>query len=336
MTKHHYFRIFSFSILLIALIFTVSGQPEALAQKPVELSLVTFGPTMITEVVILKKLFIERVNEKGKGELKINLKGGPEVMATFNQPVSVKKGIIDMCLTSYTFFPSVVPGSDLFRASDFNPKEIRERGGDEFFRKECEKVGIYYLGNPIPDPEKFFWILSKKKMETKDEFKGNRIAGSPPFYAFYKRLGMVPQQIHGLKDYFPLMERGVVQAHVSALNIFIKLGTYEVAKYIIDHPFYNSTQAILINLNKWKSLPKSSQDLLHEVMLEQETTVPPAWGKIMTEMRKKLLAGGIEFYKLSPDMEKWYYSAAIDGAWEEALTKYPADLVAGYRKYLRR
>ncbi len=317
-------------------LFGVWGQPEALAKEPIELTMVHFGPAPVFESVVVKKFLVSRVNEKAKGELKITVKGGPEVIPTFDQPIAVKKGHVDMCLTSYTFFPSLVPGSDLFRAAEFTPIELRKKGADDFFRERCAKVGIYYLGNPIPDPEKFFWILSKKKFQTKEEFKGNRIAGSPPFFAFFKGLGMVPQTIRGLKDYFPLMERGVVQAHIAGLSVFLAVGTYQKAKYIIDEPFFNSTQAILINLQKWNSLPKHLQDLLREVMSEMETTVPPAWSAHVKEDRQNLEKGGIEFFKLSPDMSKWFSNTAIEAPWKEAEEKYPADLVKEYRKHLRR
>ncbi len=201
------------AVSIIGLVFSAWCESEALAKEPIELSMLFFGPAPIFETRVVKKFFVNRINEKAKGELKITGKGGPEVMGLFDQPVAVKKGLIDICLTSYTFFPGLVPGSDLFRAAEFTPIELRKKGADDFFREKSAKAGLYYLGNPMPHPDKYFWILSKKKFQTKADFKGVRIAGSPPFFAFFKGMGMVPQTIKGLKDYFSLMERGVVQAH---------------------------------------------------------------------------------------------------------------------------
>jgi TRAP-type C4-dicarboxylate transport system substrate-binding protein len=188
----------------------------------------------------------------------------------------------------------------------------------------------------MPDPEKFFWILSKKKMQTKEDFKGVRIAGSPPFFAFFKGLDMVPQTIKDLKDYFTLMERGVVEAHIASLGVFLAVGTYELAPYIIDEPFFNSTQVLLMNLEKWNSLPKHLQKLIQEIMLETETTVPPAQADYVGTDREKLKKGGIEFYKLAPDVAKWFASTSIEAPWKEAEERYPAELVQEYRKFLRR
>ena len=324
----------SVMVPVISLLFSTLGQPSALAKDPIEVSMVFFGPAPIFETRLTKEYFVKRVNEKANGELKIVVKGGPEIMTPFDQPMNVKKGLVDMCLTSYTFFPSLVPGSDLFRAAEFTPIELRKNGADEFFRGKCAKAGLYYLGNPMPDPDKFFWILSKKKMQTKEDFKGVRIAGSPPFFAFFQGLGMVPQTMKTLNDYFTLMERGVVQAHIAALGVFLAVGSYEVAKYVIDEPFFNSTQALLMNLDKWNSLPKNMQKVFQDVMLEIETTVPPAMHANVKEDRAKLEKGGIEFYKLSPDMAKWFLQTSIDASWQEAEKKYPAELISEYRKYL--
>lgn len=321
---------------IAGLLFGFMGQPAALAKEPIELTMVHFGPAPVFETRIVKEYFVKRVNEEAKGELKITVKGGPEIMTPFDQPVGVKKGLIDICLTSFTFFPSLVPGSDLFRAADYTPIELRKNGADEFFRKQAEKASLYYLGNPLPDSDKFFWIISKKKMQTKADFKGVRIAGSPPFFAFFQGLGMVPQGMKTLKDYFSLMERGVVQAHIAALSVFLAVGTYEVADYVIDEPFFNSTQCLLMNLEKWNSLPKNIQKVFQDVMLEIETTVPPVMKAHVEEDRAKLEKGGIEFYKLSPDIAKWFLDTSIDASWKEAEKKYPAALVSEYAKYLRR
>ncbi len=74
-----------------------------------------------------------------------------------------------------------------------------------------------------------------------------------------------------------------------------------------------------MNLEKWKSLPKKMQDLLQEIMLEIETTVPPAMRAHVIEDREKLEKGGIEFYKLSPDMAKWYLNTSIEASWKDRM-----------------
>jgi len=324
------------AVAIIGFVFNVGWATEALAKEPIELTMLFFGPAQIYETKIVKKYFVDEVNEKAKGELKIVVKGGPEVMSIFDQPVAVKKGLIDMCLTSYTFFPNLVPGSELFRAAEFTPVELRKNGADDFFRGKCAKAGLYYLGNPMPNPAKYFYILSRKKLQTKDDFKGVRIAGSPPFFSFFTGLGAVPQTMKNLKDYFTLLERGVAEAHIASLSVFLGIGTYELAHYVIDEPFFNSTQVLLMNLDKWNSLPGHLQKLMQEVMLEAETTASSAQAEWVKSDQEKLEKAGTEFYKLSPEMAKWFLGTSIEAPWIEAEKKYPAELMQEYRKFLRR
>ena len=62
----------------------------ALAQAPIELSLVHFAPALGPEVKLVNDLFVKRVNEKAKGRLRIINRGGPEVMNPFDMPLAVK------------------------------------------------------------------------------------------------------------------------------------------------------------------------------------------------------------------------------------------------------
>ncbi|MFC1868555.1 TRAP transporter substrate-binding protein, partial [Thermodesulfobacteriota bacterium] len=198
-------------------------------------------------------------------------------------------------------------------------------------------AGLYYLGAAMPLNERAFYILSKKiKFMSPDDFKGKRIAGSPPYFAFFKGLGSIPQTISGLKDYFSLMERGIIDAHIATFSVFLAVGTYEIGKYMIDHTFFNQVQILIMNLKKWNSLPKHLQDTMNETMVELETSMPPVWNKMQQIDRAKLIKGGIEFYKLPPDVAKWYLNTSIEASWKEAEGRHPAKLVDGYKKYLRR
>ena len=91
-----------------------------------------------------------------------------------------------------------------------------------------------------------------------------------------------------------------------------------------------------MNLEKWNSLPKHLQKLFQEIMLETETTVPPAQADYVRTDREKLKKAGVEFYKLSPDVAKWFLETSIEASWKEAEQKYPADLVSEYRMFLRK
>ena len=54
------------------------------------------------------KMFVEEINEKYAGQVKINWRGGPEVMPPFKQAEGVRNGAIDMTYTSPSYYGGLV------------------------------------------------------------------------------------------------------------------------------------------------------------------------------------------------------------------------------------
>ena len=72
----------TFCIFAIALMFTFSFQPAIAKEK--QLKAVSFLPTNHPFVTTVK-VWADRVNDACKGELKVNLVGGPEVIPGLEQ-----------------------------------------------------------------------------------------------------------------------------------------------------------------------------------------------------------------------------------------------------------
>ena len=56
---------------IISLVFSVGWESGALAKDPIELSILFFGPAPVFETKVVKEFFVNKVNERAKGELKI-------------------------------------------------------------------------------------------------------------------------------------------------------------------------------------------------------------------------------------------------------------------------
>jgi TRAP-type C4-dicarboxylate transport system substrate-binding protein len=307
----------------------------ALAKAPIELSLVHFAPALGPEVKLVNDLFVKRVNEKAKGRLRIINRGGPEVMNPFDMPLAVQQGTVDMTDHVINFMANQVPGIELYRATELTPQQLRENGAFDYQRKMFAKAGFYLLGNAGPSDTPFFNMLTKIKLEKPEDFKGKRVAGTPPFFPFFKALGMVPTPVSTLKDYYPLMERGIIDAHIGSYNTSLIFGTCDLAKYLIDNTYWTQSQVLVMNLKKWESLPTDLQDLLNQCMAEFEAEYVPVWNGIIAKQKQVLRNKGVELYNLSPDVAKWYLSAAYDSAWQEGAKRYQADMVKELKALLR-
>ena len=87
------------TVLALTFIILPLAGSNARAADPITLSLVSFVPlTDKVEFQSGKRMFIDRVNERSKGELIIKVKGGPEVIKPFDLGVSVQRGGIDMAI----------------------------------------------------------------------------------------------------------------------------------------------------------------------------------------------------------------------------------------------
>jgi len=326
---------YSAIIVLVVCGFVFGGWAikSASAVDKVTFNLVSFVPKMNISYRAWAPRFVDKVNKRSKGELFIKYRGGPEVIAAFDQAKAVAKGTIDMALVPTTFYAGLVPGVDTTRLSEISVAEERVNGTYNLMREIHSKAGIYFLGNSCPINGHFYYICLKKPVKARKDFKGLKIGGSPPFLPVFKAWGATPVKA-ALPQYYPSVERGILDGNMIGMDVYLALAEYEVAPYVIDHPFYKSTNVVIINLKKWESLPDHLKKLLTDVQLETEKEMPAVWDKAVAKMREKAISGGAKFIKFPPDVAKWYLDIAYRAGWEYSEEKYPKDLISRFRKLI--
>src|SRR5215475_8632041 len=75
------------------------------------------------------ELFINRVNEDGKGILRINYIGGPKAMPPFEVVNALKGGVIDIANATGAFYTNVMPEADAWKLTERPMTELRQNGG---------------------------------------------------------------------------------------------------------------------------------------------------------------------------------------------------------------
>src|SRR5271165_2699669 len=73
--------------------------------------------------------FINRVNEEGKGLLRINYVGGPKAMPPFEVGNALKGGVIDIANATGAFYTNVMPEADTWKLTERPMAELRRNGG---------------------------------------------------------------------------------------------------------------------------------------------------------------------------------------------------------------
>ena len=312
-------------LCFIAFEFTAFTLPsKAISAEPIVLKWASFLPRNNPETAALQKFFFDKVNERAKGELVIEYRGGPETIASQGLGSAVHKGVVDIIQNIIGFYEAIVPGVNALMLTELTPQEERTSGAHDFIVQLHKEHGLMFLGRGSPSDERFFYTYLNKRVEKPEDFKKLRIGTGTAARAATIAWGAKAIPVRGVGDYYTSMERGLYDGHSSCpLITWVSLGCHEVTKYIIDHPYYMSTIAVVMNLDSWNRLPKHLQELMAEVMIDY----PPQYAEVHTKQfakaRKVAEDAGVEFYKLKPDVADWFINTAYTAAWEYQQKRFP-------------
>ena len=270
--------------------------------------------------------FIDNANaaaaKKYPGEFEIKYKGGPEIISFKEQVEAVRTGLIGMVFTATSYYTSIIPVGDGFSASYLKPWEEREKGVFDFMQKiHAEKANAFFLsrmGSGIP-----FQFFVNKKVQGIDDLKGMKLRGSPTLIPFLKKLGANPVMMPP-GDIFTGLERGVVDGYVWPAAQIREWGWETITKYVLEPATpYQAIDVILVNLDKWKKLPKGIQDLLIEVAKEEERKTIARSEEYIPRENGELKKMGIEFLQLPAADAKKFEETAVEALWEVVIKRDP-------------
>jgi TRAP-type transport system periplasmic protein len=289
---------------LAALLLTAG---VAVAQETT-LSAVVFVPKNTTFGEIFVR-FVERVNQDGKGLVKIDLRGGPDAIPTFEQGNAIKNGVVDMVSLAPTFYTNFCPECD---AQILAPKHTPELKKTPFWpilqKYTSQKLNSHIL-SAYGDGVGFHIWTSKPPQN--NSLKGMRLRTTPNYTPLFTALGVsLVQTAPG--EVLTALERGVVDGYGwPAIGMF-DLGWGAHTKYRIDPGFYNVIVNVLVNENKWKSLNDQQRAVLNRgaAWLEQENVRWVAERKAADE--KKIKEAGIQIVDFGPSLPKTAYDAYWD------------------------
>jgi hypothetical protein len=96
--------------------------------------------------------FIERVNETGKGVIRINYIGGPKAMPPFEVGNALKNGVVDIANATGAFYTNVMPEADAWKLRQVSMAELRKNGGFDYMAGlYAQKMNAVFLANMVGD-----------------------------------------------------------------------------------------------------------------------------------------------------------------------------------------
>lgn len=306
-------------VFIACISFLFVGGPALAAPKVLKaVSYMAMSETQLS--LVGYKMFMDKVNERAKGELRIDFLGGPEVIPPGEQMNALSKGVVQLLVTP-GYHTSIVPEVDAILLSDITPLEQREVGFYDIMAEiHKERLGVLPLARP--DHGAPFHLFTNVKVQKLADFDGLKFRSNANYDPFFKQLGIVSVAMP-MGEIYTALQRGLVVGF--PLPIFIsQLRLQEVVKYVVDHGWWSGGAVyIYINLNSWNSLPENIRNLMMDAAKEMEREIVPVADRFVREERKRLTDAGMAFIQLTPPDGERLVEIASDLKWEQIIKKSP-------------
>ena len=204
---------------------------------------------------------------------------------------------------------------------------FHDKGWDKVLTKAYGSQGMVWLEPYIQPP---VYVLTKKQINSVEDFKGLKIRAPGAYGKFLRNLGASPVSLSWSEIYTSLAT-GVIDGSIGSNMIDHRDGNHvEVAKYMYKLPLAGAqVLPIVVNRNAWKKLPDDLKDAVRkatEVHAEEQLTMSKKWeSEAVAEMEAK----GLMWSPEPTDADRKAWAAAGAGLWDEyaAKDKYSKELI---------
>jgi len=305
-------------VLAVGLVSAFCAVPSLAAAAETVLKAITYAPlSKVEDSMVIFKRWVDKVNTAGKGEIRVELLGGPEVFPVSDQINALSKGLVDAVMTFSVHTP-IVPEIDTSGLSDITPTEERNNGYLDLLDKAHEKINVKVVGRTAT--QSGFYIFSKQPIRTLADFKNVKIRSHSGYDPLFKKVGAIPIGMN-ISEIYGALERGIVGAAPYPIFVY-DMGLQEVTKFALADAFWPShTTFIYINLKKFNSLTPKQQAILVNAQIENEKEMAAIDADLIATERGKLETAGMTFTHLSPDEAKKWHDMANESRFDALSSK---------------
>src|SRR6266498_3604948 len=243
--------------------------------------------------------WIADVNKDGKGVLQINFIGGPKAIPTFEVGKAVQTGVVDIGFSTGAFYTNVMPEADILKIS-------------------AEKGNMRYLAKVVEFTP--FHIYLNKKID-KPDLTGLKIRITPVYREFFQSMNaQVMTTAPG--EVYTALERGVIDGYGWPIHALFDLNWQEKTRYRVDPGFYNAEVALIMNLDKYKSLTPAQRDYLERKAQAYEAQ-NDFWKSYNQQEAKRQAEAGIQVIAFDAATSKAFVEKSKEIGWANAIKASP-------------
>ena len=273
--------------------------PHTVQAETIQITYANFFPPTHIQAK-LGDSWAKEVEKRTNGKVKITYYPGGALLKGPKMYDGVLKGIADMGMSVFGYSRGVFPSMEAMDLPMGYPNgKVATAIINDFYNKfkpqELNKVKVMYLHAHGPG-----LLHSKKAVSKMEDMKGLKIRS----YGFNAKtaaaLGGVPVAM-GQGGVYEALQKGVVDATLSPMEVLKGWKQAEVIKYTTEcySVGYTAGFYILMNLDKWNSLPKDIQKIIEEVNGEWIAKHGEAWDDSDKAGREFTLSLGNKIIPLS-------------------------------------
>jgi len=312
---------FALIMVLMIGVFLSAKIKQAEAGQVVTLTLVSAWTSPDLGNVKLEE-FVSRINKEAK-IVRIDYKGGAEVVPPLEGIKYVSKGMIDLWHTTPAYYAGKIPSAMAAYNVVASPGALRKSGFWDLFDKiHREKAGVTALGQLWRgDP---FGLFLKKPINRAD-LRGLKIRSLPMYEPFLRQLG-ASTVVLPMGEVYTALQRGIVDGFCYPYGPgFIEKKWYEVVHYVV-HPVipYQTCAPLLANAKRWDALPQEAKKEIMNIILEMEPQVYEWYRtEAVKSIKKAIKKGLIKPIELPPKEAQKFVKVAKEAMWANIIKRSP-------------
>ena len=253
--------------IFLATLFTINLIPAPATAGPIKLNYANFPPAPTFPCIQMER-WKKEVENRTAGKVAISTFPGSTLLGAKNMMDGVIAGQADIgCLcmayqpgrfivTNATALPLGFPDATVASLTLWDLYE-------KYKPEEFAKVKVLTMFTCAPAN-----IYSKKPVKNLDDLKGLELRASGGVAQALKALGAAPVGMPQ-SETPEALQKGVVKGAASSLETLMDFKYAEICKYvtIFNGPVYPF--AVVMNMDKWNSLPKDVQKVMDNLSVEQ-------------------------------------------------------------------
>ena len=254
----------------LVFILIATSLPMANAQKapePIKLTMISAWPLTDLAINYSPRQLKKYVEAWSGGQIQIDFKGGPEVVAFTEIPKVCERGMFDIGYTCPPYVGSQYPATQLYNF--VNPRNMRLAVRDEKLWDLMDRVtrthGMTYLGawqGDIPA----FYLFAKKPTLDKDgrisSFKGLKLRTPGPFASdFITALEGTPVTMHPGEVYEGI-RRKLVDGTMLPMNSAVQGRYWEIITHLTREGIFLFSSVGFMNANVFDKLSSEHKKII--------------------------------------------------------------------------